>query len=238
MTTCLCSPSLRRLQSELNDRWPDRDKSSDGCCASAAHSKQNPRSDHEPVDGYAHALDIDENLQPSTDPKPLLWLAPILLRDSRAKYVIYEKRIYYAACKAHGAGCFDAGGHAYDGINAHDKHLHLSVQPTATFETRSWLAVLDEKKPEEDDMPPAPAIVQVNGVPFRFVYADGGIWYREGSEAWKRIPGGSLTSAPGAVVYGNGTIEVVARGRDAATWSVERSPDGKWGSWVSIGGRS
>lgn len=241
--SCLCAPALRRLQSEINDKWPDRDRSSDGCCGDSAHAAR--KSDHNSdATGYAHALDIDENLAPSPDPKPLLWLVPVLLRDSRTKYVIYEKRIYYAACKTHGAACFVTDGHAYDGINAHDKHLHVSITATATFETRSWLATVPAAPPEEEDMPPAPApaIAVVNGVRFAFVLADAGIWWNQSDQpdpkGWTRIPGGILTSSPAAVATSDGTIEVVARGADGATWSTKRLPIGGWTTWKSLGGRS
>lgn len=133
---CQCAPALTKLRDEIDARWPDRDKASDGCCASSAHTKTNPTSDHEPTNGYAHAIDIDEDLDAATH--SLAFLVPALLADSRCKYVIYEKLIHYP------------GGVAkpYSGANPHDKHLHLSIKATATFETRSWLT--------SDAAPPAP----------------------------------------------------------------------------------
>lgn len=92
---------------------------------------------------------------------------------------------------------------------------------------------------EEDDMPPAPAIVHVNGIRFVFVLAEAGIWWNQSDQpgGWQRIPGGQLTSAPDASVNGE-TVEVVARGTDGATWSVRRPPTGGWDGWVSLGGKS
>lgn len=137
---CLCAPALRRLQSEITDKWPKRDKASDGCCGDAAHAAR--KSDHNPVDGYAHAVDIDENLSPDID--SLMFLIPTLLADSRTKYVIYEGRIYYPPSTVK----------TYTGVNAHKQHLHVSIKTTATFETRSWLGDVEKPEPpQEDDMP-------------------------------------------------------------------------------------
>ena len=222
---CQCAPALLQLRKEINVRWPDRDKASDGCCGDDAHAAR--KSDHNPTDGYAHALDIDEDLDAGTH--SLGFLVPILLADSRCKYVIYEGEIHYPPSTTK----------PYTGVNAHKQHLHLSIKSTATFETRSWLAAPNTPPPAmEEDMPPSPAIVYVNGVRFVFVLADGGIWWDQSddTEGWRRIPGGTLTSSPAASVTGT-TIDVVARGTDGATWLVSRLPSG-WGGWVSLGGQS
>lgn len=126
---CRCAPALIALRSEINKKWPARDKASDGCCGDAAHAAR--KSDHNPdASGYAHALDIDEDIVQGGG-RPL-WdtLRPILLRDSRTKYVIYEGRIMYP----------DGTNKPYTGVNAHDHHLHLSIKSTATHDTRPWLA--------------------------------------------------------------------------------------------------
>lgn len=121
---CTCAPSLVALRNEVNALFLRRDKSSDGCCGDAAHAAR--KSDHNPTGGYAHALDIDEDIEPGRD---LLWLKPILLDDHRTKYVIYEGRIAYP----------DGADKPYTGPNAHLHHLHLSIKSTATFDTRRWI---------------------------------------------------------------------------------------------------
>jgi hypothetical protein len=153
---CTCAPALKKLRSEIDHRWPGRDKASDGCCGDAAHAAR--RSDHNPTGGYAHALDIDENLSPETG--SLTWLAPVLLADDRAKYVIYEGRIYHARCRTHGADCFARGGHRYTGANAHAQHLHLSIRAGTTHDTRPWLNGRAHPTSEEDDMPTVDEIVK------------------------------------------------------------------------------
>jgi hypothetical protein len=149
MASCKCAPALLQLRKEVDERWPERDRSSDGCCGDAAHAART--SDHNPdASGYAHAEDIDENIAPNLGDAPLRFLIPLLLADERSKYVIYERRIYYRDCNVHGKGCWLAGGHAYNGINAHEHHLHLSIKATATFSVRPWLLALNAP-PEEDD---------------------------------------------------------------------------------------
>lgn len=137
---CRCAPSLVALRNEINARWPRRDKASDGCCGDAAHAAR--KSDHNAnASGYAHALDIDEDIVAGLGPRPL-WdtVLPALLRDSRTKYVIYERRIMYP----------DGTNKPYTGANAHAHHLHLSIKSTATHDTRRWLPA--SPPVEEEDM--------------------------------------------------------------------------------------
>lgn len=134
MAPCRCAPSLIQLRSEVDERWPRRDKSSDGCCGDAAHASR--RSDHNPFYGYAHALDIDEDINPGAN---LNWLVPILMDDRRTKYVIYEGLIHYPGSRPR----------KYTGVNAHRQHLHVSIKTTATHDTSQWLPLPDE---EDDNM--------------------------------------------------------------------------------------
>ena len=124
---CRCAPALVALRNEVNARWPGRDKATDGCCGDAAHAAR--KSDHNANgSGYAHAHDFDEDIASGLRP---LWdtLRPVLLRDARTKYVIYEARIMYP----------DGTDRPYTGLNAHKQHLHLSIKATATHDTRRWL---------------------------------------------------------------------------------------------------
>lgn len=130
--SCACAPSLVALRDEVNALFLRRDKASDGCCGDAAHAAR--KSDHNPTNGFAHALDIDEDIEPGRD---LLWLVPILLDDSRTKYVIYEGLIFYRSCATHGVG--RCPGHKYTGVNAHLHHLHLSIVSSATHDRRRWI---------------------------------------------------------------------------------------------------
>lgn len=143
---CACAPALLQLRREVDERWPSRDRASDGCCGDQAHRAR--KSDHNPTGGYAHALDIDEDIAPGLGPAPLLPLAAHLLADGRTKYVIYEATIWYRACNTCGPG--RCRGHRYTGANSHALHLHLSIHTWATHDTRPWLAGWTH--PEEDPL--------------------------------------------------------------------------------------
>lgn len=145
--SCRCAPALIQLRREVDDRWPRRDKASDGCCGDTAHRAR--KSDHNPdARGYAHALDIDEDLSPGAD---LMWLIPVLMADPRTKYVIYEGLIHYPGSRPR----------KYTGINAHRQHLHVSIKSTATHVTARWLPA--GAPIEEDDMTVEQKLVLADG---------------------------------------------------------------------------
>ena len=119
------------LADEINARWPNRDKASDGTIGDAAHASR--KSDHNPwvvVGGYGvvRARDIDEDLDGNgangaNDAAALFehLLALAKAGDPRLNgggYLIYEGRIYS-----------ERGNWAsrpYTGPNAHKHHIHVS----------------------------------------------------------------------------------------------------------------
>lgn len=126
---CKCSPCCQHALNEATLRWPSRRRDSDGCCASPEHHKQNPDSDHEPdASGYAHAFDLSHDPASGCDVGKL---AATLSEhpDPRVKYVIFNGRIWKART-----------GHweEYRGTNPHQKHMHVSIYPTETFNFDSW----------------------------------------------------------------------------------------------------
>lgn len=220
---CSCAPALLQLRKEINTRWPDRDKASDGCCGDAAHAAR--KSDHNPTDGYAHALDIDENL--TAELGSLDFLVPILLADSRTKYVIYEGRIHYPP----------ATSKVYTGVNAHKQHLHLSIKSTATFETRPWLGALDKPTPPQEADMTSPATVSYNGKRWVFVHGtDHNLWGTDGGGTWVDL-GGDLAegSSPDAEAH-DGGIDVVVTGKDATVWGRSLR-GGAWSPWWAVPGK-
>lgn len=126
-----CKASLT-LADEVNERWPRRDKTSDGTIGDAAHASRT--SDHNPWikdpdgTGIVRARDIDEDLgwDSTGRGKGMAWLAEYLRSlavagDQRLRnggYLIYEGRI--ASDKAGWVW------RPYKGANPHDKHLHVS----------------------------------------------------------------------------------------------------------------
>lgn len=135
MASYYLAPSLAALRNEVDQRWPDRDKASDGWIGDPAHSAR--VSDHNPdwsstPPGVVRALDID------VDGINVRRLLTELIGDPRAWYVIYNRVIY--------SRTYDWAAHAYTGSNPHDKHVHVSLMHThaAEIDTRVWLG---ERKP-------------------------------------------------------------------------------------------
>lgn len=148
------APSLVLYVEEVDRRFPGRDRSSDGSIGDQAHASR--ESDHNPYDGYVHAVDLDEDVAPGID-LDALWSHLIARRDPRVRYVIYEGAIVKSYV--------DSAGHVawkpylYSGANAHSHHLHLSISRTTTARTdeRSWgiarafPRVQPAPPPKEDD---------------------------------------------------------------------------------------
>lgn len=138
------APTLSVLRSEINKRWPNRDKTSDGSLGNATHAAGT--SDHNPdARGVVCAIDIDEDLYGPTDPSPSFHsgtpaaeLVRELIANAKAGltpqlfYVIYERRIY--------SRTYGWISKLYTGPNPHDHHVHVSVYHPAKFadSTSSW----------------------------------------------------------------------------------------------------
>lgn len=137
----LCAAG-KRLRYEINVLWPERDTASDGWAASASHHAINPNSDHDPDPtskpaGIVRAIDIDEDLPgvDGADPKVANVLANQIVAKAKAgnrriKYVIFEGRIASAASAWK--------WRAYDGVNAHAHHLHVSFTAAGDRDGRSF----------------------------------------------------------------------------------------------------
>jgi len=129
--------SLKLLRKQINDAYPNRDKSSDGGIGDAAHASRN--SDHNPWVkdkhgvGVVTAVDIDEDLAPDIHSIEAIVTAIRKSRDPRVKYIIYEKRITVA-------GSDLQKWKPYHGKNPHDHHAHISVNsdPKLYDSTKPW----------------------------------------------------------------------------------------------------
>lgn len=119
------APSLVQLRNEINKKWPNRDKRSDGAIGDAAHSAR--YSDHNPNSRRSvNALDIDK------DGIDVYGLRDILIKDSRVNYVIFNGLIY--------SRVRNFRPKRYTGINAHKAHLHVSILQSSSAEnnTKGW----------------------------------------------------------------------------------------------------
>lgn len=124
---CRCAPTLVMLDDAVTAQFPNRDQSSDGCCGDASHLTR--KSDHNADgSGFAHALDIDEDIVTTWGDRELWDFAVLLLGDPRTKYIIYERLIMFP----------DGTVRVYTGINAHEHHMHLSIKSGTENDMRPW----------------------------------------------------------------------------------------------------
>jgi hypothetical protein len=115
---------ITTLRSQVDSRWPSRDKRSDGIKGDSAHAAR--KSDHNPDSrGYVHALDIDEDFRGSKMDSE--WFARQLIAyarnkksgSARLKYVVYEDRI--------ASGSYPRQFWTWRNGNwGHQQHIHIS----------------------------------------------------------------------------------------------------------------
>lgn len=123
---------LEKLRSQVNAKWPNRGKDSDGSIGDEHHSAR--ASDHNPDGaGIVHAIDITHDPKGGFDSYAF---ADLLLKkqDRRLKYVISNRRI-----GAGPAGPSPGVWRKYTGTNPHDHHCHVSIMsgPLAD-DTADW----------------------------------------------------------------------------------------------------
>lgn len=133
--------SLVALRNEIDARWPNRDKASDGAKGDDAHAKR--VSDHNPdwsAGGVVRAIDVDKD---GIDVDQLL---DATVRDQRVAYVIWNRRI---------ASATDDGTpwdwEPYVG-DPHTGHVHISIKHTTTAEhdVSAWFTQEEEGMAKED----------------------------------------------------------------------------------------
>ena len=121
MTPKLCKAG-QQLRLQVDDSYPDRDRTSDGWIGDTRHSAR--PSDHNPdATGVVRAIDIDRDLSGKAKPDLMPDLADQIRfcakrGDKRISYVIFNGRI--ASSKKAWAW------RPYDGINKHNHHCHIS----------------------------------------------------------------------------------------------------------------
>ncbi len=120
------------LREQVNVRWPNRDKASDGWIGDAAHQAR--PSDHNPdADGWVHALDIDKDgIDADRLAAELIAYARNLEPGSRRlKYVVYKGRI--------ASGTYpDKFWTWRAGDWGHYQHIHVSFTAAAELDGRPF----------------------------------------------------------------------------------------------------
>jgi hypothetical protein len=140
--------SLRTLYEEIDALAPHRDKRDDGTIGDARHRAR--KSDHNPdARGFVRALDITHDPAHGCDAGKIAE-ALRLSQDARIKYVIWARRIFYAA------GTQPYRWQRYSGSDPHTGHFHLSVvaDDARADDAREW-SIAGAAKPKPVPQPPA-----------------------------------------------------------------------------------
>jgi hypothetical protein len=147
MSDWYLAPSLVALRTEINRRWPNRDKASDGALGDASHQAR--VSDHNPdwsAGGVVRAIDVDND--GITVPE----LLAALTGDERVAYVIWNRRMMRSYAKTIGGHTYKPWEWApYDGPSAHTEHIHVSINHTRSAETNT-AAWFKAAQPEEFEL--------------------------------------------------------------------------------------
>lgn len=120
---------LDKLRSQVNAKHPNRGKSSDGTIGDRKHASR--ASDHNPVGGIVHALDLTHDPGKGFDVHDL---AERLRRskDARISYVISNRRIFSSVKSPF-------TWRVYSGSNPHSKHMHISIRRAPHADsTKEW----------------------------------------------------------------------------------------------------
>ena len=122
MTPKLCKAG-QQLRLQVDDSYPDRDRTSDGWIGDVRHSAR--PSDHNPdAEGIVRAIDIDRDLSGKAKPDLMPDLADQIRlfakrdKSKRISYLIFAGRI--------ASPRMGWRWRKYSGINAHNSHLHCS----------------------------------------------------------------------------------------------------------------
>ena len=119
--------SLETLLRQVNEKWQDRSKKSDGTIGDRAHAGRT--SEHNPNSaGVVCALDITHDPVNGPDAR-ILAAALIASKDERIKYIISNGQI----CSGPGANHPAWVWRPYSGPNAHRTHVHISVHSPAAY---------------------------------------------------------------------------------------------------------
>ena len=118
------SKSAEQIREQIDDSYPDRDRTSDGTLGDLRHQARSSQHNPDPKTGVVRAIDIDADLMGKPKPALMPDLADqirLYAKSDRAKridYIIFSGKI--ASAKKGWAW------RNYTGINRHDKHLHIS----------------------------------------------------------------------------------------------------------------
>ena len=122
------SKAAVQLREQIDDSFPDRDRTSDGWIGDTRHAHR--KSDHNPdAQGWVRAIDIDRDLFKGSKPDIMPDLADQLRAACKSKS---EKRISYIIFDGRIASpILGWRWRKYTGANKHTKHMHVSFKKEA-----------------------------------------------------------------------------------------------------------
>jgi len=122
------SKAAIQLRNQVDDSFPDRDRTSDGWIGDTRHAAR--PSDHNPdANGWVRAIDLSRDLSGRSKPDLMPDLADQIRllckskREKRIAYLIFDGRI--ASSKKGWAW------RPYEGSNKHNHHMHVSFTKEA-----------------------------------------------------------------------------------------------------------
>ena len=121
MKPTLCKAG-RQLREQIDDAFPDRDRTSDGWVGDTRHATR--PSDHNPdANGWVRAIDVDRDLSGKAKPDIMPDLADQIRiaaksGEKRIAYIIFEGRI--------ASPRLNWRWRKYTGSNKHNHHCHIS----------------------------------------------------------------------------------------------------------------
>lgn len=217
------APALDRLRAEVNAKWPNRSKASDGLLGDAAHSSRT--SDHNPnARGSVNAMDVTAS---GIDTDVLIAAAK---KHPSVRYIIFNRRIMNRDI-----GNFRS--RPYSGSNPHTAHVHISLyqRSTAEKDTRSWgLGEPSSSAPAPSK--PKPARKVPAGPKYDFPYESGGyIGPKSGPNRSHSGIGGLKTAGVLDRVWNQRFVNQLDNNRGwsigkGETWLTKFGNDGKYGS--------
>lgn len=130
------APAARAMLDEASARWPTRSRVSDGILPSAAHTIQNPTSDHERGD----AVDLTDDPSSGCDVSAQFErIAANLIAgvERRPTYLIHDRRIFNLSIAP--------WWRPYHGSNPHTSHGHTSIDHDRRNDVSSWFGEGDDE---------------------------------------------------------------------------------------------